>query len=143
MLSLSRSLNEELKLSGQEDIQVATIMPWAVDTPWWIHAANYTGHKPRMTAMDDPKIVIEKIVQACVEPKLEMTVGPKAGASKVFHQVFPSFTEHMSANLAKKESEKAEAAPHTTGSIYEPMAAGTTIEGNIRERMKKEDKMSS
>lgn len=45
VLSLSRSLNEELRLAGRADnIKVATIMPWAVDTPWWTHAANYTGH---------------------------------------------------------------------------------------------------
>src|SRR5690606_25831560 len=46
VLSLGRSLNEELRLTEKRDIKVATIMPWAVDTPWWIHAANYTGHKP-------------------------------------------------------------------------------------------------
>lgn len=34
VLSLSRSLNEELRLAGEDDIKVGTIMPWAVDTPW-------------------------------------------------------------------------------------------------------------
>lgn len=139
VFSLNRTLHEELKLSGHEDIKIATIMPWAVDTPWWIHAANYTGHKPRMTAMDDPEIVVEKIVEACTDPELEMTVGGKAGASKIFHQVFPKFTEHLSGKRAKKEAEKAAPMQHTTGSIYEPMAEGTTVEGPIRERMKKED----
>ncbi len=142
VLSLSHSLNEELKLSGHEDIKVATIMPWAADTPWWIHAANYTGYKPRMAAMDDPEIVVEKIIEACINPKEEMTVGPKATASNVFHQIFPGITEHLSGKVAKKESEKADPAPHSTGSIYEPMEAGTTVEGNLRERMEKEDKGS-
>lgn len=139
VLSLSRSLNEELKLSGKEDIKVATVMPWAVDTPWWIHAANYTGRKPRMAAMDDPEIVIDKIVDACIDPKEKMPVGPKAGAANIFHQIFPDMTERMSGKTAKKESEKADPAPHTTGSIYESMEEGTTVEGNIRERMKEED----
>jgi short-subunit dehydrogenase len=139
VLSLGHSLNEELKLSDQEDIKVATIMPYAVDTPWWIHAANYTGHKPRMAAMDDPEKVVEKIVEACVNPKEEMTVGAKATASDIFHQIFPGLTEHLSGKTFKKESEKADPAAHTSGSLYEPMEAGTTVEGNIRERMKKED----
>src|SRR5690606_15458747 len=78
VLSLSKSLNEELKLTGNDMIKVATIMPWAVDTPWWIHAANYTGHKPRMAAMDDPEIVIDKIVEACIDPREKMPDGPKA-----------------------------------------------------------------
>src|SRR5690606_15273085 len=127
--------NEELKLSGKDGIKVATIMPWAVDAPWWIHAANYTGHKPRMAAMDDPEIVIEKIIEACIDPKEKMPVGPKAGVSNFFHQVFPDMAEDASGKLAKTESEKAEPASHTTGSIYEPMKEGTTVEGNIQERM--------
>lgn len=140
VLSLGRSLNEELALAELADsIKVATIMPWAVDTPWWIHAANYTGHKPRMTSMDDPEIVIDKIISACLDPKEKMPVGPKAGADNFFHQLFPDTTERMSAKLAKKESEKAAPTPPTTGSIHEPMEEGTTVEGSIRERMKKED----
>ncbi len=142
VLSLNRSLHEELKLSGNKEIKIATIMPWAVDTPWWIHAANYTGHKPRMTAMDDPEKVIGKIVEACIEPELEMTVGAKAAASKISHQIFPQLTEHMSGKLAKKESEKAEPQPHTSGSIFEPMEEGISIEGNIRERKATEDSSS-
>lgn len=139
VLSLSRSLNEELHLTEKKDIKVATIMPWAVDTPWWIHAANYTGRKPRMAAMDDPEIVIDKIISACLDPKEKMTVGPKAGTSNIFHQVFPDTAVHVSGKIAKKESQKATSAPLTTGSIHEPMEEGTSIEGNIRERMKKED----
>ncbi|WP_319021358.1 hypothetical protein [Pseudomonas sp. FME51] len=83
MLSLSRSLNEELRLSGSEQIKVAAIMPWAVDTPWWLHAANYSGHVPRMTAMDDPELVVQAIVHACVNPKEETPVGWNANASNL------------------------------------------------------------
>jgi short-subunit dehydrogenase len=36
VLSLTRSLNQELRLCGHDDtINVADIMPWAVDTRWW------------------------------------------------------------------------------------------------------------
>lgn len=139
VLSLGRSLTEELNLSGKKNIKIATIMPWAVDTPWWKHAANYTGHKPRMAAMDEPQPVIDKIIEACVNPKIKMPVGPIAGASNFFHQIFPEWTERASAKIAEYEVEKAAPMPSTTGSIYEPMKEGTTVEGNIKERMKKED----
>lgn len=139
VLSLGRTLDEELKLSGNTGIKIGTIMPWAVDTPWWIHAANYTGHKPRMAAMDDPQRVVDEIVKACTDPKVEMPVGPKAGASYIFHKLFPNLTERASAKLSKKESEKAAPAAFTTGSIYEPMKEGTTVTGGIRERMERED----
>lgn len=139
VLSLSRTLNEELRLAGNDDIKVGTIMPWAVDTPWWYHAANYTGHKPRMAAMDDPQIVVDAIVDACLDPREEQAVGWKAKGSNISHHLFPDLTERLSANIAKSESEKAAPAPITTGAIHEPMNDGLTIEGGLRERMHQED----
>jgi len=140
VLSLSRSLNEELRLTKQSDIKVATIMPWAVDTPWWTHAANYTGHEPRMMAMDDPQIVIDAIVRACVDPNARRH---DSEGFDISHHLFPDLTERVSANIADREVKKAWPAPGTTGSIYEPMAEGSGIGGGIRERMKQEDRDSA
>lgn len=139
VLSLSRSLNEEIKLAGDADIKVGTIMPWAVDTPWWIHAANYTGHAPRMALMDDPQIVIDAIVHACLHPDEERPVGWKAKASDISHHLMPKTSETLTAKLAKAEAEKASFAPDTRGAIYEPMDDGLRIEGGLRERMRQED----
>lgn len=139
VLSLSRSLNEELRLAGEDDIQVGTIMPWAVDTPWWTHAANYTGHAPRMAMMDDPQLVVDAIVEACLNPKEEQPVGWKAKGSDIMHHLFPDLTEFASAAVAKAEAEKASPAPHTTGALHQPMADGMKIDGGIRERMRRED----
>ena len=47
-LSLGRSLNEELRLSRVDGINVSTVLPWATDTPFFTDAANYTGHNARM-----------------------------------------------------------------------------------------------
>lgn len=140
VLSLSRTLNEELRLSGHADrIKVATIMPWAVDTPWWTHAANYSGHAPRMTAMDDPSLVVKEIVKACTDPKEEVPVGLKARASNVSHHIAPDLTERMSADVARKESEKGMKTEHTNGAVFAPMEEGRTIDGGIRNRMERED----
>lgn len=139
VFSLSRSVAEELKLYGNDTIKISTIMPWAVDTPWWNHAANYTGHKPRMAAMDDPKIVIDAIIEACKNPESKIPVGYKATGSNIFHRIFPGWAEQFSSKVAKKESDKAFLTPHTTGSIYEPMPQYTGVEGGIRARMEIED----
>jgi NAD(P)-dependent dehydrogenase (short-subunit alcohol dehydrogenase family) len=139
VLSLSRSLNEELKLAGETEIRVGTIMPWAVDTPWWIHAANYTGHAPRMAMMDDPQIVVDAIVHACLDPKEEQPVGWKAKTGDLSHHLMPKMTERMSAKLSKAEAEKASFAPDNTGAIYAPMDDGLRMDGGLRERMRQED----
>ena len=143
VLSLSRSLNQELRLAGEERINVGTIMPWAVDTPWWYHAANYTGHQPRMTAMDDPAIVVDAIVAACLDPKEEQPVGAKAKATDIMHRIFPDLTERLSANVAKREALKGGPAPANTGTIHKPANDGLLIEGGLRERMRQEDAASS
>lgn len=140
VLSLSRSLNEELRLSGRADrIRVATIMPWAVDTPWWTHAANYTGHAPRMIAMDDPSLVVEAIVKACTDPKEETPVGVKATMSDLSHHLSAELTERMTAAISKRESQKGTEVTDTEGTLFTPMEAGRTVDGGIRERMKRED----
>ena len=139
VLSLGRSLNEELRLAGEDDIKVGTIMPWAVDTPWWYHAANYSGHQPRMAAMDDPRIVVDAIVAACLDPREEQLVGWKAKGSNISHRLFPDLTERLSADIAKRESDKAAPLAATTGAIHHPVDDGLTIDGGLRERMKAED----
>jgi short-subunit dehydrogenase len=91
VLSLSRSLNEELRLSENSDrIRVATIMPWAVDTPWWIHAANYTGHAPRMAAMDDPELVIYAIAKHALSPKRKCRWEPRRTLRPLATKSFPT-----------------------------------------------------
>ncbi|WP_312223701.1 SDR family NAD(P)-dependent oxidoreductase [Rhizobium rhizoryzae] len=139
VLSLSRSLNEELRLAGEDDIKVGTIMPWAVDTPWWTHAANYTGHEPRMAMMDDPEIVIDAIVTACLHPKEEQPVGWKAKTSDISHHLMPDLTERLSADIAKKETDKASPRAPNQGAIHQPVQDGLGVDGGIRARMRKED----
>lgn len=140
VLSLGRSLNEELRLAQLDDaIKVGTIMPWAVDTPWWVHAANYSGHAPRMAAMDDPSIVVDAIVSACTDPQEQQPVGGKARGAKLSHRIFPDLTKRLSADLADAEVHKGTRVADTTGAIYEPMAEGTGVSGGVRERMKQED----
>lgn len=139
VLSLSRILNEELKLAGEEHIRVGTIMPWGVDTPWWTHAANYTGHAPRMSLLDDPQLVVDAIVHACLDPKEEQPVGWKAKGSDLSHHLAPKLTERLSAKISKAEAEKASFMPDTQGAIHESVDDGLRLDGGIRERMRQED----
>jgi short-subunit dehydrogenase len=144
VLSLGRSLNEELRLCGLEGaIKVSTLMPWAVDTPWWTHAANYTGHAPRMANMDDPALVVDALVQACRDPQEEITVGPKAKVSDWLHHVFPGLVERLSAGFVQRELQKGDPLPGSPGSIHHPSGGPASVDGGIRTRMRAEDKRRS
>jgi short-subunit dehydrogenase len=141
VLSIARSVNQELRHAGNaKTIRIATVMPWAADTPWWPHAANYSGRAPRMAMMDDPQKVVDSMVWVSLHPREELPVGWKAQASFSAHHIFPDLVERVSANIQRAELDKASQAPPTSGSLHQPMASGTTVDGGIRERMRQEDK---
>jgi len=142
ILALDRALNEELRLAGlRGPIEVATVMPWATDTPFFDHAANYTGRTARMPAMDPADKVVDYIVYASLHPSEEVPTGWKARGAIWSHHVAPDLTERMSANIAhKSQMEKAPPTlPPTSGSLYQPMQAGTGVDGGVRARMERED----
>jgi short-subunit dehydrogenase len=137
--SLGESLNQELRLAHYNDIKVVTIEPWAVDTPWWRHAANYSGGTPRMAAMDGPEKVVNAIIWSSLHRRKEVQVGWKAKFSYVFHHMMPHFSERFTANVAHKyQIENAPPAPNTDGSLFKPMPTGTGIDDGVRARMKRE-----
>jgi NAD(P)-dependent dehydrogenase (short-subunit alcohol dehydrogenase family) len=72
--SLDQAIHQGLRLAGSDDIQAVTVEPWAADTPWWQHAANYRGGTPRMAAMDDPQKV-DATVWVSLHPQAESLVG--------------------------------------------------------------------
>jgi short-subunit dehydrogenase len=139
--SLGQAMNQELRLTGEDDIIVVTIEPWAADTPWWGHAANYSGGTPRMWGMDDPQKVVNAVLRSSLRPRQELPVGWKATGSYFFHHLFPRFTEKMSANVAHRyQIETAPPAPPTKGTLYHPMSSGKGVDDGVRARMKKEKK---
>ncbi|MEZ2299293.1 SDR family NAD(P)-dependent oxidoreductase [Variovorax sp. RCC_210] len=69
VLALGRALKEELRLAGLSGVQVATVMPWAADTPFFAHTGNYSGREPGMVALDPPDKVVEAIVWVSVNPR--------------------------------------------------------------------------
>ncbi|HEX8469571.1 MAG TPA: SDR family NAD(P)-dependent oxidoreductase [Brevundimonas sp.] len=140
VLALGRAMNEEIRLNRTGRIHVSTVMPWAADTPWWPHAANYSGGTPRMAAMDDPQKIVDAIVWVSVHPREELPVGWKAKASNDMHHLFPDITERMSGDIAHRwQIETAPPAPPTHGTLHEPMLEGRAVDGGVRERMAAEN----
>jgi short-subunit dehydrogenase len=117
--SLGRSLNEELRLCGlSRSVRVSTILPSAADTPWWSHAANYTGQAPRTAGMEDPATVVDAIIEACRDPRDEVPVGPGMRAAERLRLVFPRSVPAGSAQ------EPSVAAPSSSDRLSGRMRAG-------------------
>jgi short-subunit dehydrogenase len=139
VLSLGRALNEELRLNGNDRIAVSTVMPWAADTPFFAHAANYTGRETRMVTLDDPGKVVEAIVWASLHPVEELPVGWKASGATFSHRLFPDLAERIAGNVSHRvQMDNAPPGPPTAGALHTPVRAGTEIDGGMRERMAQE-----
>ncbi|HEX8384525.1 MAG TPA: SDR family NAD(P)-dependent oxidoreductase [Sphingomonas sp.] len=141
VLGLARALNEEMRLKKLDrHIRVATVMPFAADTPFWTHTANYSGHRPQMILLDPADKVAEAIIWASVHPREELPVGWKAQAAVSGHNILPDLTEIVTANIYHDAQMRDAPAgsPDTTGSLYRPMEAGRGVDGGVRARMEAE-----
>jgi short-subunit dehydrogenase len=136
VLSLGRVLNQELRLNRQRDIHVVTVMPWAIDTPIWDHAANYTEHQAQMPTMDGPEKPVNAIVRALVRPRKEITVGYKAKLAYWSHRLTPEVSDVMSRHAVQKaQVDINPPVPSTPGNLHTPVEQGQSVSGGIRQRM--------
>lgn len=140
VLQLGRALNEELRLAGLDRIRVSTVMPWGADTPFDVHAANYTGRTVQLVLADGPGKVVDAIVDMALDPQQELAVGWKAKSAYAGHRLMPDLGGRVAANIFDRaQFEQPPPAPTTPGALYTPVAAGDTVEGTIRERRRREE----
>lgn len=135
--SLDLALSQELRLNGYDKIKVVTVEPWAVDTPIWKHAANYTGMEPKMAMMDEPYKIVNAVLRKSLRPKKIVAVGWKAKVSSFSANIFPRFSERLGGNMVQKYMiETGPETPDTEGSIYKPIPEGRGVDDDADERMK-------
>ncbi len=88
--ALDTALNQELRLMGADGIKIVTVEPWGVDTPFYEHAANYTGRATRMSEIEGPWESVDAIVWAVIHPfRGEYPVGWRAAGGLVGAQIWP------------------------------------------------------
>ncbi len=133
VVGLSGSIRQELEENKIKDIHVCIVEPTSFDTPFFEHAANYTGHKAvPIPPVYDPQEVIDTIVGLATHPKDEVQVGTAGTATALFHQFAPALTEKMMGKQTHTaQMEKAEPAPDTQGGLMEPTPAGTGVTGGF------------
>jgi short-subunit dehydrogenase len=128
---LSKALRQELAVAGHRGIHVCTIMPQNVDTPFFQHAANYTG---RTVKPLPPVISAERVARAIVRlaerPRREAFVGLMARQYWLQHLLAPGLTERTMAYMADRlQFAPDRPAPSTTGSLFAPMPDGAGVSG--------------
>jgi len=131
VLSLGRVLQQELRRGRQPNIQLSTVLPWALDTPIWGHAATYTGHRADLPTKDSPDKAVQAIVGALLQPQKEITVGYKAKLAYWGHRLAPELNERFTAAAVQRaEIDWNLAKAATSGNLQQPDQAGRTIRGS-------------
>ena len=140
VVGLSAALRQELRASGEnEAIHVCTVMPGAADTTFFVHAANYTGHRLQPYPLDDPEPVIEAIVSAVESPRDEIAVGTGTSAAILSHNLAPTLTDI--ANGVMTHQNQMEQAPEelpTPGNLHQPTEAGRGVHGGLKQQLARE-----
>lgn len=131
VVGLSSAIRQELAENDVKNIHVCTVMPTSMDTPFFEHTANYTGHKAvPIPPVYDPQEVIDVIFALATEPKDEVPVGTAGTAAVISHNLTPGLTEKMMGKQTHTaQMEKAEPAPNTEGSLHHPIPGGTEVTG--------------
>ena len=134
--ALGESLRQELILDGAKDIHVCTVMPATIDTPFFQHAANYTGRAARAMPPVYPAEKVAKTIVGCAKrPKREVFVGNSARTINLQHTLAPGLTEHSYARMVDRQHLEDQPAPPNPGAAFEPMA-GTGVSGGWGGRQK-------
>lgn len=114
------SLRQELV--DEPDIHICMVMPAAVDTPLWQHAANYTGRavKP-LEPLHRPEEVAAAIAALVEAPQRELFVGAEGRLAALSNAVAPVLTERSQAYGVDRNMFENRPAPVTSGGVLSAM----------------------
>ncbi len=131
VVGLSAVLRQELEEDKLKDIHVCTVMPTSMDTPFFEHAAQHTGHEAApIPPVYDADKVVDVIVDLATDPEDEVSVGPAGKFMTFAHQMAPGLVEAMMRRQTHKaEYQDAKVAANSEGAVREPMASGTAVGG--------------
>jgi short-subunit dehydrogenase len=121
VVGLSAALRQEMAQNDLPDIKVCTVLPMAMDTEFFEHAANYSGRKAvPIPPLNDANQVVDAIVNLIAEPKDEVMVGKGSQTFSLTNALNPGLTQSMmAANTHKAQMQDAEPAPNTSGNLHQ------------------------
>jgi NAD(P)-dependent dehydrogenase (short-subunit alcohol dehydrogenase family) len=133
MRALSDTLRQELLGTG---IRVCTVYPASTDTPFFQHAANYTGKEVQpLGSVSDPRDVAKAIVQLVKRPKPEVLIGKSGYVIEPLHW----FATGAHARLLRKKTDRdhfqEKFAPPRQGNLFAPARFASEKGGWKRSRL--------
>jgi short-subunit dehydrogenase len=133
---LSASLREELRLDGATGVKVCTVLPAAIDTPFYQHAGNYTGRQPKpMPPVYTPERVARAIVDLVRVPRREVVVGPMGRNILLQSKLAPGLAERlMAVQVDRTHFYRRRRAPDTEGNLLQAAPGTGSVDGGFHSR---------
>ncbi|WP_461188966.1 SDR family oxidoreductase [Arthrobacter sp. Z4-13] len=120
--ALSISLRSELAREGVTGVNVCTVLPATIDTPFYQNAANFTGRRPMaMPPVYTPQRVAKAVVKLAAHPRRETVAGGLGGRLLVLqHKFTPGTVEAAAARqVDTRQLSRRQPAPVTSGNLHE------------------------
>ncbi len=137
IVGLSATLRQEIEQTKTDHIHVCTVMPMAMDTPFFQHAANYSGHEAvPIPPMYDPQKVIDTFIDLVQNPKAETIVGVAGDIAAFMHGIMPGVVEKiMGKEVQVVQMEQAKPAANKPGNLHNATEIDGRVYGGWAERM--------
>jgi NAD(P)-dependent dehydrogenase (short-subunit alcohol dehydrogenase family) len=133
--ALGSCLRQELRLAGIRDVSVCTVLPTAIDTPIWQHAANHTGRRVRALPPPlPPERVAATILRRLARPRGESVVGGLLGRALVVgNRLWPAAAERLVALAVDRWAlSRSEPAAVTEGNLRRSAPRPARVRGGWR-----------
>jgi short-subunit dehydrogenase len=132
LLGFSDVLRQEMR--EVPGVTVCTILPGAVDTPIYRHAANYVGHQVRpLPPVTSPERVVAAVVRAVDHPQREIVVGRAHHVGAWAHGLFPRLYDRLVGPVVNKGALRNLPAAAHHGTVFTPDPASNTVDDGWRQ----------
>lgn len=116
------------------NINVCTIIAGSIDTPFFHHAANYTGRAAKAsTPIHDAEEVADAIVQLATRPKPETYIGNDVRQLMLKKTISRTATAKRYADQTRDDHFQPRRAENTEGNVFSPEHEWRAVSGNWRE----------
>ncbi|HEX8408414.1 MAG TPA: SDR family oxidoreductase [Thermoanaerobaculia bacterium] len=131
--ALTASLRMELSLDKRHQIHVCEVLPAAIDTPLFQHAANYTGRAIKaLNPVYEPEQVARAVADLIDSPKAQVIVGGAGKTLVAQATAAPRVWEKLGARIIDRDHFQKRSAPNTEGNLHASMEP-QAVRGGWRE----------
>jgi NAD(P)-dependent dehydrogenase (short-subunit alcohol dehydrogenase family) len=129
----SEALRQEVL--DQPGIHICTVLPSVIDTPFFQHAANFSGRTVRAAPpVYTAEEVAETVLDLAERPQDEVIVGGFGKLAAAQKQLAPHLTSWMTGRLLHRGFLSDRPSGESTGGLFEPSQDNMAVDGGWRAR---------